>query len=241
MSMSALEVPEASRTISFHVFGGSRFVVVASGIPDRPRWVATLTAAEASVLARVATGMRTRDIAVARGCGVPTVVKQLAALRRKTGSRDLAELTSLGRWYASDGAGEASKPTALGGRAVFRAATAERGSRRPLALRDARRIWGELLEGRWSFVEQRDVGEKRWLVLRESADGEGGLCAREREVVALLLEGAPNKVIGFELGLSPSTVSVCVGRVLRRLGIADRSGLAEVGAMLGGAGARAND
>jgi DNA-binding CsgD family transcriptional regulator len=237
MSMSALEVPEASRTISSHVFAGVRFVVVASATPARPRWVATLTGAEAAVLARVAEGMRTRDIAVARGCGVPTIVKQIAALKRKTGSQDLAELTSLGRWYASQGTSEPSRPTALEGRAVLRAASVDRGARRPLALRDARRIWAELLDGRWSFVEQRDLGGERWLVLRESAAGEGGLSAREREVVAFLLDGAPNKVIGLELGLSPSTVSVCVGRVLRRLGIADRSRLVEVGAILGGAGA----
>ena len=161
MTMSALEVPEASRTVSFHTFAGSRYVVVASAIPARPRWVATLTGAEAAVLALVAAGMRTGDIARERGCGTSTVVKQLAALREKTRSADRAELASVGRWYARDGGSAEERPTTLGGRAALRAAVDARGSRRSLTLREARGMWGELLDGRWVFVEQRDERGRR--------------------------------------------------------------------------------
>lgn len=49
------------------------------------------------------------------------------------------------------------------------------------------------------------------------------LTAREREVLALIVRGRANKVIARELGISEKTVKAHVGRVLAKLGVADRT------------------
>ncbi len=48
------------------------------------------------------------------------------------------------------------------------------------------------------------------------------LTVRETQVVTLLLEGLTNKGIARRLGLSPETVKEHLGRVYRKLGVADR-------------------
>ncbi len=63
----------------------------------------------------------------------------------------------------------------------------------------------------------------------EGAAGAGpahALTAREAEVLALLEQGRPNKVIAYELGLSENTVKVHVGRILRKLNAANRTAVA---------------
>jgi DNA-binding NarL/FixJ family response regulator len=52
------------------------------------------------------------------------------------------------------------------------------------------------------------------------------LTPREREVLALLREGKPNKVIAHELDISESTIKVFVGRILRKLRVFNRTELA---------------
>jgi two-component system, NarL family, response regulator LiaR len=49
------------------------------------------------------------------------------------------------------------------------------------------------------------------------------LTARETEVLALIVRGRANKVIAQELGISEKTVKAHVGRVLAKLGVADRT------------------
>jgi NarL family two-component system response regulator LiaR len=49
------------------------------------------------------------------------------------------------------------------------------------------------------------------------------LTPREREVLALLSRGLANKRIAQELGLSEKTVKAHVGRILAKLGVADRT------------------
>lgn len=55
------------------------------------------------------------------------------------------------------------------------------------------------------------------------AGGADGLTAREREVLALLAEGASNKQIARTLGLSLKTVQNYVSRILDKLQVADRT------------------
>jgi NarL family two-component system response regulator LiaR len=49
------------------------------------------------------------------------------------------------------------------------------------------------------------------------------LTAREREVLELIAHGRSNKRIALELGISEKTVKAHVGRVLAKLGVADRT------------------
>jgi DNA-binding NarL/FixJ family response regulator len=50
-----------------------------------------------------------------------------------------------------------------------------------------------------------------------------GMTAREREVLALLGTGLPNKVIARRLGISEATVKAHLTRVFRQLGVRDRT------------------
>jgi DNA-binding NarL/FixJ family response regulator len=58
---------------------------------------------------------------------------------------------------------------------------------------------------------------------RSSADE---LSAREREVLALVGAGLPNKTIATRLGISEKTVKVHLGRLFARIGVADRTSAA---------------
>jgi DNA-binding NarL/FixJ family response regulator len=63
-------------------------------------------------------------------------------------------------------------------------------------------------------------------LLEALAEAQGpapALTPREREVLALLGQGLPNKRIAVELGLSEKTVKAHVGSILGKLGVADRT------------------
>jgi DNA-binding CsgD family transcriptional regulator len=60
-----------------------------------------------------------------------------------------------------------------------------------------------------------------------------GLTAREREVLALLVEGRTNKMIAEELFISESTAGVHVSNILGKLGVGTRTEAATVAARLG--------
>ncbi len=69
-----------------------------------------------------------------------------------------------------------------------------------------------------------------------------GLTGRQSEVLALLVQGKPNKIICRELGLAESTVKIHVTAILRALRVANRTqaviAVSRLGLKLGGLGAR---
>jgi DNA-binding NarL/FixJ family response regulator len=58
---------------------------------------------------------------------------------------------------------------------------------------------------------------------RSEPDPIGALSAREREVLALLVEGLPNKLIARRLEISEKTVKSHLTRIFRELGVTDRT------------------
>jgi DNA-binding NarL/FixJ family response regulator len=57
----------------------------------------------------------------------------------------------------------------------------------------------------------------------EAPDDPFGLTARERQVLALLAEGATNRQIGAALFMAEKTASVHVSRILAKLGVQSRT------------------
>ena len=49
------------------------------------------------------------------------------------------------------------------------------------------------------------------------------LTQRQADVLALLVQGKPNKIISRELGLAPGTVKIHVTAILRKLKVANRT------------------
>ena len=58
---------------------------------------------------------------------------------------------------------------------------------------------------------------------RTAPDPLAGLSEREREVLALLVEGLPNKLIARRLGISEKTVKAHLTRIFRELDVTDRT------------------
>ena len=59
--------------------------------------------------------------------------------------------------------------------------------------------------------------------ITDAPDPLAGLSPREREVLALLAEGLPNKLIARRLQISEKTVKTHVTRVFREIGVTDRT------------------
>lgn len=74
----------------------------------------------------------------------------------------------------------------------------------------------EAVEGALAALRATD---QRRLLERQAAAQVAALSPREAEVLAALVAGKPNKVIGFELGISPRTVEVHRAHLMEKLGV----------------------
>jgi DNA-binding CsgD family transcriptional regulator len=99
------------------------------------------------------------------------------------------------------------------------------------------------LESRWLIDEITALADRARVELSDGAgpserDGDGkaaddgddpfGLTDRERQVLALIAEGATNRQIGASLFMAEKTASVHVSRILRKLGVSSRTQAAAV-------------
>jgi DNA-binding NarL/FixJ family response regulator len=91
---------------------------------------------------------------------------------------------------------------------------------------DTTHIWRQLETGDWSVIDQCDRDRRRYLLAQQSDRvASRPLSHRERQVVEYASRGWSNKVIAFELGVTPSTVSTHLTHAARKLGMASRAAL----------------
>jgi DNA-binding NarL/FixJ family response regulator len=113
--------------------------------------------------------------------------------------------------------------------AFRRAARAIDRARGPLRDDDgALELWHALVAGRWSLLDRFESDGRRYLVARRNDDevrDPRGLTTREQQIAARAALGHSNKLIAYELGVSPSTVATFLTRALKKLGCTTRAEL----------------
>ena len=84
--------------------------------------------------------------------------------------------------------------------------------------------WETLVQGRWSLVDHFEKDGRRYLVARKNDPFVPGdkLSLRERQVVGFVALGHSNKLIGYELGISASTVATHLTSAAKKLGLGSR-------------------
>jgi DNA-binding CsgD family transcriptional regulator len=86
-------------------------------------------------------------------------------------------------------------------------------------------LWTALVGERYSLVERIDSDGRRLLEARDNPCrpfAPSPLSERERHVLAYRAMGHANKLVAYELGLSPSAVATYAVRIRRKLGAASR-------------------
>jgi len=107
-------------------------------------------------------------------------------------------------------------------------------SRGPLRKKDPDKSlasWKALVDGRWSLVDQIEQNGQRYIVARENeptAQGPDVLTKRQKEIVGYAQLGHHDKLIAYDLGISPSTVRVQLFKAKAKLGVRSRKELLEV-------------
>jgi DNA-binding NarL/FixJ family response regulator len=90
------------------------------------------------------------------------------------------------------------------------------------------RSWKGLVDATWTLVHHFEADGKRYLVAQRndvSTPAISRLTERERQVVAFASLGHSNKLIAYELGISPSTVAVFLHHAARKLLVRSRQAL----------------
>jgi len=96
---------------------------------------------------------------------------------------------------------------------------------------EALEAWTALLDGRWSLVDHFDSDGRRLCLFLRNDPGLRPiqpLTTQQRQVVTLAALGAPNKLIGYEVGLSESGVSQALRAAMMRLCVRRRTDLVRV-------------
>lgn len=99
--------------------------------------------------------------------------------------------------------------------------------------------WEGLIQGRWSLVDHFDSDGRRFVIAVKNDPrfpDPRGLTLRERQISEFIGQGHSGKEIGYMLGISPSAVTNCTTRAVRKLGL---SSLTELVAFFSPNGPRA--
>jgi len=111
-----------------------------------------------------------------------------------------------------------------------------RGKQRKVDPEAATEAWTAMVSGRWSLVDRFEANGRRYIVARRnehSLPDPRALTKRERAIVHLATLGKSNKLIGYELGLSESTIGSHLSQAMRKLGTKSRVELIQLIAALG--------
>jgi len=84
--------------------------------------------------------------------------------------------------------------------------------------------WETLVSGRWSLVDHFEKDGRRYVLARKNDPFVPGdkLSLRERQVVGFVALGHSNKLIGYELGISASTVATHLTSAAKKLELGSR-------------------
>lgn len=100
----------------------------------------------------------------------------------------------------------------------------------------ATELWQALVAGRWTLVDWIDRDGRRFYIARQNDPHVAKLHAlsvRERQVIGYAILGHSNKLIAYELGVSPSTVANHLATAAAKLGVRSRAALVKAAVELG--------
>ncbi len=89
--------------------------------------------------------------------------------------------------------------------------------------------WEGLVQGRWSLIDHFDSDGRRFVLAIKNDPrfpDPRGLTLRERQVAEFIGQGHSCKEISYMLGISPSAVTNCTTRAVRKLGLSSLTELA---------------
>ena len=181
---------------------------------------------------------RVTNVGAARRTSWGRVAVHLAAgyrLRRRLSPAERAQPESAEAIVTPDGriehATAAARPVEARARLRQAARVIDR-ARGPLRRRDPERAvaeWKGLIAARWTLVDHFESDGRRYLLARRNdvaaRDRFEALTARERQALAFAALGHTNKMIAYEMGISPATVGVLLHRAAVKLGTRSRSEL----------------
>lgn len=81
--------------------------------------------------------------------------------------------------------------------------------------------WRAIVERRWTLSDVVESDGRRFMLARVNPPASlahARLTPREQQVAALLVQGVPQKAIGYELEMAPSTVAFHVKNIARKVG-----------------------
>jgi DNA-binding CsgD family transcriptional regulator len=153
--------------------------------------------------------------------------RRLAALQARTPDNADAVLTPEGRVeHARDDArdGDARRDLREAVLGIERA----RSELRRIDIDDAVRAWTGLVSCRWTLVDHFEAAGRRYVLARRNdvpVEDISALTAREQQALNYAVLGHSNKLIGYEMGISSSTVGVLLHRASQKLGTSTRDEL----------------
>ncbi len=90
----------------------------------------------------------------------------------------------------------------------------------------AKDICKGILTGKWMVTDLFEMGARRFVIAERCREGDArALTDREQQVLNLTVRGHSNKYVALELGLTPSTVSTHLRRLMEKIGVGSREAL----------------